>query len=98
MHTQGYKMYHQQEATKNVTPVVLDVIPPHYTNIHHGQPSPPQSPNTTQYTKGKKFEVSLFMPLKVQRKSVAPPILFRMHQFRRYLYATHVFNVSTCGV
>lgn len=45
------KMYHQQEQTKN-SPVVLDVIPPHY-NMHHNQPSPPQSPNTTQqYTKG----------------------------------------------
>lgn len=38
------KMYHQQEQSKS-SPVVLDVIPPHY-NMHH--PSPPQSPNTTQ--------------------------------------------------
>ncbi|CAH1117255.1 unnamed protein product [Phaedon cochleariae] len=46
MHTQAYKMYHQSEQKNSA--VVLDVIPPHY-NLHHGQPSPPQSP--TQYTK-----------------------------------------------
>ncbi|KAL3287605.1 hypothetical protein HHI36_002075 [Cryptolaemus montrouzieri] len=40
-------MYHPSETKSQV---VLDVIPPHY-NLHHGQPSPPQSPNTTQYTK-----------------------------------------------
>ncbi|XP_018562832.2 segmentation protein even-skipped [Anoplophora glabripennis] len=34
-------MFHQQEQKSS--PVVLDVIPPHY-NVHHGQPSPPQSP------------------------------------------------------
>ncbi|VEN56460.1 unnamed protein product [Callosobruchus maculatus] len=36
------KMFHQQD--KQGSPVVLDVIPPHY-NLHHGQPSPPQSPH-----------------------------------------------------
>ncbi|KAG5899823.1 hypothetical protein JTB14_012294 [Gonioctena quinquepunctata] len=34
-------MYHQTEQKSS--PVVLDVIPPHYS-LHHGQPSPPQSP------------------------------------------------------
>ncbi|KAK5648739.1 hypothetical protein RI129_003631 [Pyrocoelia pectoralis] len=43
-------MYHQQESSKN-TPVVLDVIPPHYNVHHHNQPSPPQSPNSTQLYK-----------------------------------------------
>ncbi|KAI4467036.1 segmentation protein even-skipped [Holotrichia oblita] len=43
-------MYHQQDSTKS-TSVVLDVIPPHYNLHHHGQPSPPQSPNTTQCIK-----------------------------------------------
>ncbi|CAH0552101.1 unnamed protein product [Brassicogethes aeneus] len=38
-------MYHQQDQKSSA--VVLDVIPPHY-NMHHGQPSPPQSPNTNQ--------------------------------------------------
>lgn len=52
MHTQdGFKMYHQQQDQKH-SPLVVDVIPPHY-NMHHNQPSPPESPNTTQYTKGK---------------------------------------------
>ncbi|KAJ8931178.1 hypothetical protein NQ314_015953 [Rhamnusium bicolor] len=46
MHShETFKMFHQQEQ-KN-SPVVLDVIPSHY-NLHHGQPSPPQSP-TPQY-------------------------------------------------
>ncbi|KAK4884641.1 hypothetical protein RN001_000912 [Aquatica leii] len=44
-------MYHQQEPNKNA-PVVLDVIPPHYNvHSHHNQPSPPQSPNSTQHYK-----------------------------------------------
>lgn len=48
----NYKLYHAQDGAKT-SPVVLDVIPPHYS-MHHGQPSPPQSPNTTQqYSKGK---------------------------------------------
>lgn len=42
-------MYQEQKNQ----PIVLDVIPPHY-NFNHSQPSPPQSPNTTQqYSKGK---------------------------------------------
>ncbi|CAG9764104.1 unnamed protein product [Ceutorhynchus assimilis] len=37
---------HQTEQSSGS--VVLDIIPPHYvsSSIHHGQPSPPQSPNT----------------------------------------------------
>lgn len=46
-------MYHQQDQKSST--VVLDVIPPHYNIHHHGQPSPPQSPNTTQYSKGNSF-------------------------------------------
>lgn len=54
MHTQDdYKMYHQQDQSKH-SPVMLDVLPQHY-NLHHGQPSPPESPNTTQYTKGERL-------------------------------------------
>ncbi|CAG9860559.1 unnamed protein product [Phyllotreta striolata] len=42
-------MYHQSE--QKGTSVVLDVIPPQYNpHMHHGQPSPPQSPNQ-HYTK-----------------------------------------------
>lgn len=47
-HHQSFGMFHQQE--QKGSQVVLDVIPPHY-NVHHGQPSPPQSP-TQHYTKG----------------------------------------------
>ncbi|KAF5269844.1 hypothetical protein FQR65_LT05890 [Abscondita terminalis] len=47
----SFRMYHQQEPSKN-NPVVLDVIPPHYNvHQHHNQPSPPQSPNSTQHYK-----------------------------------------------
>lgn len=51
-------MYHQQEQQKGAAPVVLDVIPPHY-NVHHGQPSPPLSPN--HYGKGLYFSRGFFV-------------------------------------
>lgn len=50
MQQNGFRSYHQDVKG----PVVLDVIPPHYTSLHQNQTTPPQSPNTTQhYTKGK---------------------------------------------
>lgn len=53
MQQNGFRSYHQE--VKGNGPVVLDVIPPHYTNLHQSQTTPPQSPNTTQhYTKGMK--------------------------------------------
>lgn len=53
MQQNGFRSYHQTDV-KATTPVVLDVIPPHYTNLHQHQTTPPQSPNTTQhYNKGK---------------------------------------------
>ncbi|GLV39648.1 even skipped [Carabus blaptoides fortunei] len=51
MQQNGFRSYHQQDV-KSGAPVVLDVIPPHYANLHQHQTTPPQSPNTTQhYTK-----------------------------------------------
>ncbi|KAJ8955884.1 hypothetical protein NQ318_005432 [Aromia moschata] len=38
---------HQQE--QKCSPIVVDIIPPHY--LHHGQPSPPQSPTAQQYNR-----------------------------------------------
>lgn len=58
MHShENFKMFGHQTEQNNGS-VVLDIIPPHYVNgnIHHGQPSPPQSPSTpnnTSYNRGK---------------------------------------------
>ncbi|XP_019878009.1 segmentation protein even-skipped isoform X2 [Aethina tumida] len=71
-------MYHQQEQKSS--PVVLDVIPPHY-NIHHGQPSPPQSPNTTQ-----QFRKDCTSPLSSDTKLSTPtsPSSVNDPNIRRY--------------
>lgn len=68
-------MYHQQDSTKSSS-VVLDVIPPHYNLHHHGQPSPPQSPNTTQCIKGKIIYNIIFLLHFAQLFS-----FLQMHQF-----------------
>ncbi|XP_050296420.1 segmentation protein even-skipped [Anthonomus grandis grandis] len=49
MHShENFKMFGHHQNEQSNGSVVLDIIPPHYVNgsLHHGQPSPPQSPGT----------------------------------------------------
>lgn len=57
------------QADQKTSQIVLDVIPPHY-NLHHGQPSPPQSPNQFNNNNKGKFK----------RKSRRPFAVYSFHR------------------
>lgn len=73
-------MYHQ--ADQKNSQIVLDVIPPHY-NLHHGQPSPPQSPNQFQNNNKGEFSNSILQFLKTE--AMTPTITYTVGNLVNHL-------------